>query len=448
MVEVSHATSPAAPAGTALTISGRRRLLAVAALGLGPFGAIALVVGLAHGLPEVLLAAVAFVPAAPCAWIALGRRGLVRVVWTSAAVSFLLLALYLVWLSDREVLWVFVGAAAIFLAGSAGVAALHRVPVEGQVVRRRAERRPSRAVLFINPRSGGGTARRVDLATAAEARGIRVVELTAGDDLDALVRAAVADGSDCLGAAGGDGTLAQVAKVAIEQDLPFVCVPAGTRNHFALDLGLDRTDPIGALDAFNDADTFHVDVAEVNGRLFLNNVSIGVYGEVVADAQYRDHKVGTALAKLPELIGPEAESLDLRFVDDADGAHDSALVVLVSNNAYEFGPSRGFGSRPSLRDGQLGVVALSHGSGLLDPLRVRSWSTPTFRIDSSAPVSAGLDGESIVLDPPVEFRVRARALRVRIPLHAPGESPAAMRPRFGVPQVLRLVDVARGRVPG
>jgi len=448
MVEVSHAASPAASAGPALTISVRRRLLALAALVLGPLGAIALVVGFVHGLPEVLLAAVAVLPAAPCLWIALGRRGLVRFAWIVAAVAFLLVAMSLVWLSDREVLWVFAGAIAVFFAGTAGVAALHRVPVEGQVVRRRAERRPSRPVLFINPRSGGGTAGRVDLAAAAGERGIRVVELAAGDDLDALVRAAVADGSDCLGAAGGDGTLAQVARVAIEQDLPFVCVPAGTRNHFALDLGLDRTDPVGALDAFVDADSFHVDVAEVNGQLFLNNVSIGVYGEVVADAQYREHKVGTTLAKLPELIGPVAESLDLRFVDETGTAYDSALVVLVSNNAYEFGPSRGFGSRPTLRDGDLGVVVMTHGSGLLDPLRVHGWSAPTFRIESSSRVSAGLDGEAVVLDAPVEFRVRPRALRVRIPLHAPGESPAAMRPRFRPEQFTRLVDVARGRVPG
>ena len=447
MVEVSHAAPPAASADPGLTISVRRRLLAVLALVLGPLGGVAVAVGFVHGLPEVLFAIVALVPAAPCAWIALGRRGASRLAWLLAAVAFLALALYLVWRSDREVLLVFAGAAAVFFAGSAGVAALHRVPVEGQVTRRRAERRPRRAVLFINPRSGGGTAGRVGLADRATAMGIRVVELSAGDDLDALVRDAVADGCDCLGAAGGDGTLAQVARVAIEQDLPFVCVPVGTRNHFALDLGLDRTDPIGALDAFVDAETFHVDVAEVNGLLFLNNVSVGVYGEVVADAQYRDHKVGTTLAKLPDLLGPEAESLDLRFVDDTGESHDSALVVLVSNNAYEFGPSRGFGSRPSLRDGELGIVTLSRGSGLLDPLRVRSWSAPTFRVDSSTPVSAGLDGEAIVLDPPVEFRVRARALRVRIPLHAPGESPAALRPRFGAPQVRRLVAVARGRIP-
>jgi diacylglycerol kinase family enzyme len=288
---------------------------------------------------------------------------------------------------------------------------------------------------------------RVGLVQVARERGIQVVELARGDDLRARARAAVAEGADCLGAAGGDGTLAQVAEVAIEADVPFVCVPAGTRNHFALDLGLDRADPVGALDAFRDAYKKRIDVAVVNGRMFLNNVSVGAYGEVVADEQYREHKIGTALSKLPELIGPEAEPMDLRFVDGEGEAHDTAVVVHVSNNAYELTPRRGFGTRPSLSDGRLGVVAVVRGVVLPGPVRVLRWEAPTFVLHSSGPVAAGLDGEAVEFESPLHFRIRPSALRVRIPVHAVGVSPAAMRPRLSRRTVARLGSLAVGRFP-
>ena len=72
-------------------------------------------------------------------------------------------------------------------------------------------------------------------------------------------------GGDALGMAGGDGSQAAVAAVAAEHDLPYVCVPAGTRNHFALDLGIDRNDVVGALDAFSDGHQRRIDLGRVNG---------------------------------------------------------------------------------------------------------------------------------------------------------------------------------------
>ena len=91
--------------------------------------------------------------------------------------------------------------------------------------------------------------------------------------------------------AGGDGSLAVVAAAAAAHGLPFICVPAGTRNHFALDLGVDRHDVAGALDAFSDGVERRIDLAEVNGRVFLNNVSLGIYGEAVRQSAYRDAKI-------------------------------------------------------------------------------------------------------------------------------------------------------------
>ena len=154
---------------------------------------------------------------------------------------------------------------------------------------------PERPVLFVNPKSGGGTAVRTSLADRARERGIEVTVLAADQRLAALVEEAVARGADALGMAGGDGSLAVVAAAAHAHDLPFVCIPAGTRNHFALDLGVDVNDPVAALDAFTDGVERAIDMGRVNGRLFLNNVSLGIYGEAVRQPAYRDAKVRTLL---------------------------------------------------------------------------------------------------------------------------------------------------------
>ena len=93
--------------------------------------------------------------------------------------------------------------------------------------------------------------------------------------------------------AGGDGSQALVASIAVEHGLPFVCVSAGTRNHFALDLGLNRDDPRESMYAFRDAVERKVDYATVNDRFFVNNVSLGVYAKIVQEESYRDAKVET-----------------------------------------------------------------------------------------------------------------------------------------------------------
>jgi Diacylglycerol kinase catalytic domain len=174
-----------------------------------------------------------------------------------------------------------------------------------------------RPVLFVNPRSGGGKAAQAGMIERARERGVHARVLGPHQDLAALVDEAVADGVDALGMAGGDGSLAVVAAAARARELPFVCVPAGTRNHFALDLGVDRHDLVGALDAFGDqALERSIDVAEVNGRVFLNNVSLGIYGEAVQQTAYRDAKVRTLLETTAEVLGPSRAARELRLVDD------------------------------------------------------------------------------------------------------------------------------------
>jgi diacylglycerol kinase family enzyme len=271
----------------------------------------------------------------------------------------------------------------------------------------------TRPVLFVNPRSGGGKAERVGLAAEARERGIEAVVLQSGDSLAALVDRAVADGADVLGVAGGDGSLAIVAAAAREHELPFVCVPAGTRNHFALDLGLDRRDLVGSLDAFTDGIVRQVDGAEVNGRLFLNNVSLGVYGDAVQEPGYRDAKARTLLETAVHVLGPSAHATDLELVDDAGRAHRDPAVVLVSNNPYSLEPPRPPGTRATLDGGQLGVLVL--GAPSQGPSATRAWTAARLEISAPALLHAGIDGEAVELTPPLRFTIRPRALRVLVP---------------------------------
>ncbi len=262
-----------------------------------------------------------------------------------------------------------------------------------------------------------------DWPSAREA-GIEAVTLDPGQDLAALAADAAAAGADVLGMAGGDGSLAVVAAIAAAHGIPFVCVPAGTRNHFALDVGVDRHDVTGALEAFTGGVERRIDVAEVNGRLFLNNVSLGVYGDAVRSPAYRDAEVRTLLETAAEVMGPSAGELALDLTDDLGHEHRYPAVVLVSNNPYAVDRPLARGTRPALDSGQLGIVVLDAPG---DRLRVpgRAWSTPRLEVDAQAPVHAGIDGEAVDLEPPLRFAIRPVALRVRISSRHPGASPSA-----------------------
>ena len=291
-------------------------------------------------------------------------------------------------------------------------------------------------VLFMNLKSGGGKAERFHLVDECRARGIEPVVLEGGQDWVAIIRE-TAPKHDVVGMAGGDGSQALVGSIAAELGLPMVVVPAGTRNHLALDLGLDRDDVVGALDAYGDAVERPMDLADVNGSVFVNNVSLGVYAAIVRSPEYRDAKVDTTLAALPKIFGPGATAFDLRF-DSPTGHHEGAHLIQVSNNPY--GESTGgFGSRPRLDTKQLGVVSLiiDGDRGMAQFLAalstgrpnrfagLESWATPTFEVSSGAQIEIGLDGETQLMDSPLRFSIRAAPVRVRLPKSAIGYSPAA-----------------------
>ena len=230
--------------------------------------------------------------------------------------------------------------------------------------------------------------------------------------------------------AGGDGSQAIVAAIAAEHDLPYACIPAGTRNHFALDLGVDREDVVGALDAFVEGGERLVDLGEVNGRVFVNNVSLGVYAEAVSHAGYREAKLQTLLETLPEALGPDGSPRELRWTDPEGDEQRSAAMMLVSNNAYLLGPTPGSGTRPRLDAALLGVVDFRPPAGAkASPATAwRELTMPELEVDADAPVPTGIDGEAITLEPPLRFRSRPAALRARIAPQHPGASPSAAIP--------------------
>ena len=420
----------------------RRRLAATLAL---VVGAATLVLGVTVSVNEfprglALLACV--VVAGAGAWYGALRRGVARVAGLSVAGLSLAVALLLILFGGALLLDLLV------LAGLLVSLAAARATMAARVALPRAPA-PRRPVLFFNPRSGGGKAERFELAKQARERGIEPIELQSGDDLETLVRGAVERGADGLAMAGGDGSQAIVAAIAAEYSLPYACIPAGTRNHFALDLGVDRDDVVGALDAFVDGGERRVDLAEVNGRVFVNNVSLGVYAEAVQRAGYRDAKLRTLLDTVPDALGPAGSDVDMRWTGPGGHAHRGGAAVLVSNNRYRLGRAVGSGTRPRIDEGLLGVTVVGAPTGHGQPGRPfqrpwREWSAATFEVDAEAPLPAGIDGEALVLDAPLRFGIRPGALTVRIAHKHPGASPSAMAPDGIRAGLIELVRIALG----
>jgi diacylglycerol kinase family enzyme len=256
-----------------------------------------------------------------------------------------------------------------------------------------------RAVLLVNPRSGSADADTL-LGAAAE-RGIETRLLRPGDDPAALARAAQAT---ILGVAGGDGTLGAVAGVAVERDLPFFCVPAGTRNHFARDAGYDVDDPESALAVVADGRERRIDVGYAGERLFLNNVSLGVYAHLVHRREHHRRR-RAALARLRALAGPHRSA-----AVTLDGVRVAARVVLVANNAYRL-DVLSLGERERLDEGLLHVY-VAHG--VLRP----AWDERTasrVTLGGAARLPVAIDGEPAELDTPAELRVAPGALRLLVP---------------------------------
>jgi diacylglycerol kinase family enzyme len=281
----------------------------------------------------------------------------------------------------------------------------------------------------MNPHSGGGKVVKFGLQAKAEALGAEVALLDGPGyvDIPALVLDAVDRGADLLGVAGGDGTQALVAGIAAEHDLPFLVVSAGTRNHFALDLGLDREDPSTCLEALTDGEEVRVDLGMIADRPFVNNASFGAYAEIVQSPEYRDNKKRTMLQMLPDLLSAGGTDLTVR----AGGTTlTGEQAVLVSNNPYGAGKLVDMSRRARIDQGVLGVItghlsSTTEAIGLIrrpghQPVVTFPGGTEVI-IDSDSPtIPVGIDGEAVTVETPVHCTIRPRALRVRLPKNRPG----------------------------
>jgi diacylglycerol kinase family enzyme len=438
------------------------RKLRWAAVGSLAAGAGALLVALAFTSDSVLslvLGALGIALLVTGGWYAVCNRGLARVAAAGAAALGLLIAIWGLVEAGFDVLGLVLAAG--LAAASVTCARIATGRQVDSVVA--ADLDPAAAparhgVLIMNLKSGGGKAESNGLVDACRARGIEPVVLHPGDDLRALAERAVADGADVLGMAGGDGSQGIVAAVAQEHGLPFVVVPAGTRNHFALDLGLDRDDVVGALEAFRHGVSRTVDLARVNGRVFVNNASLGLYAEIVSSAEYRDAKVRTTLEALPDLLGPGAADSDLRLVGLDGGPKPAGQIVLVSNNPYRLTSLDGIGTRERLDTGRLGVVSLTLRSAedarrlvALEAAQqlsryggLQEWTARRFQVESTRDVPIAIDGEALEMSAPLRFEILPGALTVQLPAHAPGRSPAARSLGWDVAPELWSLALGRG----
>ena len=426
-------TAPTAP-------EPRRRVAAIATIVLVATFVILTIANVAVDLRRSVIAAPFLLLAIAAAWYAItraGRRKKIAVVVCIVAVIGLLAAGFIG--GTSAVVITIARLVCIVLAGWLGRIALGRdlpslraAPVPGASVSA-----ARHGALIINPRSGNGKAARAGLEEASRERGIEPLMLEHGTDLRQLAIDALDRGADVIGMAGGDGSQALVASLAAERDVPMVVVPAGTRNHLAMDLGLDRDDVVGALDAYGDAVERPMDLGDVNGEVFVNNVSLGLYAAIVRSPDYRDAKVDTTVSALQEALAPGTPPFDLRFTDHDGVHHDGAHLIQVSNGRY--GQTLdGMASRPRLDAHELQVIALEFSddrgvASLISDMAAghpernagyHMWTATTFEVDSSGPVEMGWDGEARTMGPPLRFSLRERQVRVRLPQTAIGYSPA------------------------
>ena len=372
-----------------------------------------------------LVAAVVTVAAA---YFVLSRRGVVR--WLSLGVLVLAPIAVIAIFAVGGVLWVAIVSAGVWLlAGVTARQALTGGPEDWRMPEYPAQPPARRPYLIMNPKSGDGKVVKFDLKRKAEALGAEVFLFGGSGPVDvaAIARQAVANGADLLGVAGGDGTQALVAGIAAEHDLPFVVISAGTRNHFALDLGLDREDPARCLSALADGVELRVDLGVINGQTFVNNASFGAYAEIVETPAYRGDKMGTTLNLLPDLLQGHRGA---QLAAQVDGTRiEAPQALLVANNPYGTGDLAGLSRRTRLDGGILGVVGVtvSNAAQAVDLLRgiraagVSVLTTKQIEITANAPqIPVGVDGESILMSTPVTCTVSPGALRVWVPRERPG----------------------------
>jgi diacylglycerol kinase family enzyme len=424
----------------------------LARLSFALLGLSVVIVGVFAGLKSLVLLAVGLAGVAvslAAAYFFLSRRGIWR--WLSLAVFVLAPVAVIVLYTFQDLL----AEAVVLAAGWLLASITARLALAGDRADWRMPERPAQPparhpYLIMNPKSGGGKVEKFDLKRKAEDLGAEVFLVGGPEPVDVaeVARQAVDGGADLLGVAGGDGTQALVAGVAAEHGLPFVVISAGTRNHFALDLGLDRADPSACLGALSDGVELRVDLGLINGQVFVNNASFGAYAEVVETPAYRGDKLNTTLSLLPDLLQGHRGA---RLCAEADGTQIQApQALLVSNNPYGTGDIAGLDRRARLDRGVLGVVGVKVNSAreAIDLLRGRHaaelnvLTAKKVEITADVPqIPVGVDGEAVSMQVPVTCTLSPGALRVWVPRDRPGVPKP--RPVMDWAALLRLAGIRR-----
>src|SRR6516165_2541804 len=378
--------------------------------------------------PMLAIGVAAAVVGLAAAYFFLARRGIWR--WLSLVIFIAAPIVVIVVYAFRNLLWIAIMAAVIWLLASVTARlALTDTDADWRMPEHPAQPPARHPYLIMNPRSGDGKVAKFDLKRKAEDLGAEVFLIGGPEPVDVakVARAAVANGADLLGVAGGDGTQALVAGIAAEHGLPFVVISAGTRNHFALDLGLDREDPAACLGALSDGVELRVDLGVINGQTFVNNASFGAYAEIVETPAYRGDKMGTTLNLLPDLLQGQRGA---RLAAQSDGTRiETPQALLVANNPYGTGDVAGLSRRARLDAGVLGVVGVTVRTAgqAVDLLRgsradgVSALTTKKIEITAdAAQIPVGVDGEAVTMSTPVTCTVSPGALRVWVPRERPG----------------------------
>ena len=276
--------------------------------------------------------------------------------------------------------------------------------------------------IVVNPSSGPAW---TDAPTDALREGLPGADIHELDPDDELRDLLCHDELVAIGAAGGDGTLAAVATIAAERDVPFVAVPAGTLNHLARDLGLDTVDD--AIAAVRAGTATHMDLGVAGDRCFVNTLTFGGYSQVVDTRERLEGRIGKWPALLVALVRelPRMEPL----LVELDGRRRRVWLAWIGNCRYDptgFGPSW----REHLADGLLDVRIVngsrrfSRTRFAVDVLAGRLRQCPVYeetRVQSlsirslDGPLRLAADGETY--DGPAELEItkRRQALRVAVP---------------------------------
>lgn len=287
--------------------------------------------------------------------------------------------------------------------------------------------------MFFNPSSGlkMPVAEQETLQQAAAETGLEVMGVAPGLDCAEVIRRRLQEGIRLFVAAGGDGTINTVIQPLVNTDAILGVIPVGTYNHFAKDLSI----PLAwrdALDVIVSGETKPIDTARVNDRFFVNNVSMGLYPELVARREAKGRDYPRWKARLLAAFATLRKFPHIAVTLDSENHHEviRTHVLMISNNTYDLSRLGIEAPRPLLEEGRLSVYWLPHVRRLALTSFVahylagrvhnapgfRSFRTSRVRVQSSKKhLHLGVDGEVVTMDTPLTITIAPQSLSVKVP---------------------------------